>query len=153
MTKSIDSNYVLGSTPSSNRYYNSMMSNSFNNVNSCPINSNTTNCNYQMNMNTNNCCVNSSNNCESSCNNENSSRRAELLKEIMSLDFALTELQLYLNNHPEDEKALCLYKKYAKELKELKDGYQKVYGPLTKEFPCNKWRWLEEPWPWEGGIF
>ena len=33
---------------------------------------------------------------------------------------------------------------------ELKEAYQKVYGPLTKEFPCNKWRWLEEPWPWEG---
>ena len=30
--------------------------------------------------------------------------------------------------------------------KELKDKYQKVYGPLTINFPCNKWRWLEEPW-------
>ena len=149
MTKSIDSNYLLGSAPSSSRYYNSMMGNSFNNLNTCPMNTVTSNSNYQMN----NCCVNNSNNCDNNCDNENSSRRADLLKEIMSLDFALTELQLYLNNHPEDEKALCLYKKYAKELKELKDSYQKVYGPLTKEFPCNKWRWLEEPWPWEGGIF
>ena len=33
----------------------------------------------------------------------------------------------------------------------LKDKYQKVYGPLTIEYPCNKWRWLEEPWPWERG--
>ena len=32
------------------------------------------------------------------------------------------------------------------------EAYQKVYGPLTIEYPCNKWRWLEEPWPWEGGI-
>ena len=23
---------------------------------------------------------------------------------------------------------------------------------LTINFPCNKWRWLEEPWPWERGI-
>ena len=37
-------------------------------------------------------------------------------------------------------------------LKDLEDKYQKVYGPLTINYPCNKWRWLEEPWPWEGGI-
>ena len=39
----------------------------------------------------------------------------------------------------------------AEELKDLEDKYQKVYGPLTINYPCNKWRWLEEPWPWEGG--
>ena len=42
--------------------------------------------------------------------------------------------------------------KYCQELKDLEDKYQKVYGPLTINYPCNKWRWLEEPWPWEGGI-
>ena len=55
--------------------------------------------------------------------------------------------------HPEDEKALCLHRKYCKRAKELKDKYQKVYGPLTINYPCNKWRWLEEPWPWERGNF
>ena len=151
MTKSIDSNYIFGSIPNSNRFYNNLMNNNLMN-NNCCVNANNSNNNYQTNMN-NNCCANISNSCDDNSNNDNSSRRADLLKEIMSLDFALTELQLYLNNQPDDEKALCLYKKYAKELKELKDGYQKVYGPLTKEFPCNKWRWIEEPWPWEGGIF
>lgn len=152
MTKSIDNNYILGSNSSSNRFYNmnSFMNNNFNNLSAVSMSSN----------NNDNCCMNISNNNSNSCcmnncdnNSNNNSDRANMLKEIMSLDFALTELQLYLNNHPEDEKALCLYKKYAKELKELKDRYQKVYGPLTKEFPCNKWRWIEEPWPWEGGIF
>ena len=51
-----------------------------------------------------------------------------------------------------DDKALCLHRKYCREAKDLKDKYQKVYGPLTINFPCNKWRWLEEPWPWEGGM-
>lgn len=152
MTKSIDNNYILGSNSSSNRFYNmnSFMNNNFSNLSAVSMSSN----------NNDNCCMNISNNNSNSCcmnncdnNSNNNSDRANMLKEIMSLDFALTELQLYLNNHPEDEKALCLYKKYAKELKELKDRYQKVYGPLTKEFPCNKWRWIEEPWPWEGGIF
>ena len=36
---------------------------------------------------------------------------------------------------------------------ELKDKYQKVFGPFTINFPCNKWRWIEEPWPWEGGNY
>ena len=42
---------------------------------------------------------------------------------------------------------------YCKECKELKDEYQKMYGPLTINYPCNKWRWLEQPWPWERGNY
>lgn len=76
--------------------------------------------------------------------------RRELINKIKCYEFAVIELALYLDTHPEDEKALCLHKKYCKELKELKDKYQKVYGPLTINFPCNKWRWIEEPWPWVG---
>ena len=74
--------------------------------------------------------------------------RKEMLKKIKCLQFAVIELALYLDTHPDDEKALCLHRKYCNELKDLRDKYQKVYGPLTIEYPCNKWRWLEEPWPW-----
>ena len=75
--------------------------------------------------------------------------REELLCKIKQYQFSIIELALYLDTHPEDEKALCLHRKYANLLKDLKDKYQKVYGPLSIEYPCNKWRWLEEPWPWE----
>ena len=78
-------------------------------------------------------------------------RKEELLQNIRCYEFAINELALYLDTHPEDKKALCLHKKYCNELKVLRDMYQKVYGPLTITYPCNKWRWLEEPWPWEGG--
>ena len=71
----------------------------------------------------------------------------KMLHQIMALDFAINELALYLDTHKDDEKALCLHNRYCKECKELKDKYQKVYGPLTIEYPCNKWRWIEEPWP------
>ena len=77
--------------------------------------------------------------------------RKQMLMEIRELNFSVIELGLYLDTHPEDQRALCLHRKYVKELKELKDKYQKVYGPLSIYFPCNKWRWLEEPWPWERG--
>lgn len=78
-------------------------------------------------------------------------RKEELLSEIQCHEFAINELALYLNTHPEDQRALCLHRKYCNELKPMKDMYQRVYGPLTINYPCNKWRWLEEPWPWEGG--
>ena len=83
----------------------------------------------------------------------NCEARSEMIQNIRCLDFAINELALYLDTHPEDEKALCLHRKYCKEAKDLKDKYQKVFGPLTINFPCNKWRWLEEPWPWERGNF
>ena len=79
--------------------------------------------------------------------------RAEMLQKIREYNFAIIELALYLDTHPEDQKALCLRREYAKKLKELMDKYQKVYGPLTINYPCNKWRWLEEPWPWERSDF
>ena len=97
-------------------------------------------------------------NCDCECNEDTERRvdcelREEMIQQIRGLDFAIIELGLYLNTHPEDEKALCLHRKYAKQVKELKDKYQKVYGPLTINYPCNKWRWLEEPWPWERGNY
>ena len=100
------------------------------------------NCPFENNNVDNN--VNENNNC-------NDNTRSEMMQKIKSYNFAIIELALYLDTHPDDEKALCLHNKYCKECKELKDKYQKVYGPLTINYPCNKWRWLEEPWPWERG--
>lgn len=79
--------------------------------------------------------------------------REEMIMKIKEYDFAIIELALYLDTHPDDSKALCLHREYCKKVKDLKDKYQKVYGPLTINFPCNKWRWLEEPWPWERGNY
>ncbi len=87
-------------------------------------------------------------NCDCNCNDDT---RNEMLKNIKCLEFAIIELAQYLDTHPNSEKALCLHNKYCKELKDVKDKYQKKYGPLTINYPCNKWRWIEEPWPWEGG--
>ena len=80
-------------------------------------------------------------------------KRREMINEIKSLDFAIIELGLYLDTHPDDRKALFMHNEYTKQVKDLKDKYQKIYGPLTIFYPCNKWRWLEEPWPWERGNY
>lgn len=102
------------------------------------------------NMNLNSCGCKQDDIDMNSCELKKSTRE-EMLRKIKCYRFAIIELALYLDTHEDDEKALCLHRKYTKELRELTDKYQKVYGPLTIEFPCNKWRWLEEPWPWEGG--
>ena len=79
--------------------------------------------------------------------------REEMIQKIRCLDFAVVELAQYLDTHNDDKKALCLHTEYANELRELKDKYQKVYGPLSFKFPCNKWRWIEDKWPWERGNY
>ena len=114
------------------------------------------NCGCDNNMMANSNYNNTANMSSCGCQSDNSidcCAKEEMLQRIRCYDFAITELALYLDTHPDDEKALCLHRKYCKEAKELKDKYQKVYGPLTINFPCNKWRWLEEPWPWERGNF
>jgi len=102
------------------------------------------NCNCNDNMATGTYMNKKNNDNEEMMNNNN---REEMLHQIMAYDFAINELALYLDTHNDDEKALCLHNRYCKIVKDLKDKYQKVYGPLTIEYPCNKWRWIEEPWP------
>ena len=82
---------------------------------------------------------------------ESDLNREEMAKKLKCYRFAIIELELYLDTHPDDEKAICLHREYANKFKVLEDKYQKVYGPLSIMYPCNKWRWLEEPWPWERG--
>ena len=84
--------------------------------------------------------------------NENYKTKEEMMNKIKALNFAVIELAQYLNTHPEDNRALMLHNRYNEELKDLKDKYQKMYGPLTIYYPSNKWKWVEEPWPWEGGM-
>lgn len=89
---------------------------------------------------------------ECECKNTGETREL-LMKNIMNYKFAIIELALYLDTHPNDEQALCLHNEYTKIYKDLTDKYQKIYGPLTIDYPCNKWRWLEMPWPWEKGAY
>ena len=77
--------------------------------------------------------------------------RSELLSEIRSINFSIIELAQYLDINPDDRKALCMHNEYSNKLRMLTDNYQKIYGPLSIDYPCNKWRWLEQPWPWEKG--
>jgi len=76
--------------------------------------------------------------------------RLELLKEIMALEFSLVDLNLYLDTHPEDERALMVFDQYSRKHRNLREKYEREYGPLTAlEAGNRQWNWIDEPWPWE----
>ncbi|SHJ95156.1 spore coat protein CotJB [Tepidibacter formicigenes] len=79
--------------------------------------------------------------------------REELLRKIQEVEFACIDFNLYLDTHPNDEKALRDYNTLANEAMKLRKIYEINYGPLTNfgfsltQYP---FAWLNEPWPWEG---
>lgn len=90
------------------------------------------------------------------CSCQNNKSKDELLHEIMSLNFAINELVLYLDTHPTDSCAIKMHSEYSEKVIELTKEYQKMYGPLTVNFTSSDgdcWKWSEEPWPWEGGAY
>ncbi|MBE6161122.1 MAG: spore coat protein CotJB [Firmicutes bacterium] len=73
-----------------------------------------------------------------------------LLYEIMEIDFAINDINLYLDLYPEDKEMYERFKMYTKKCMELKDAYSKKYGPLTiDETNQMEYKWDENPWPWE----
>ncbi|HHZ12444.1 MAG: spore coat protein CotJB [Caldicoprobacterales bacterium] len=78
--------------------------------------------------------------------------RARLLDEIRILEFMAVELNLYLDNNPNDHKAIRDYNSFTKQLMAVKDEYQRRYGPLSNfgtALSQSPWAWLNDPWPWE----
>lgn len=73
-----------------------------------------------------------------------------MLIELMAVDFAVIELNLYLDTHPNDPRALELYNMNVQKSKELRDRYEMLYGPLTARYSKSKipWQWISSPWPW-----
>ncbi len=77
--------------------------------------------------------------------------RETMLYEIMALDFAETDLNLFLDTHPDDSDAIELHNNIIKKRAVLIDSYQSMYGPITTRGYLNSdstWDWIENPWPW-----
>lgn len=76
----------------------------------------------------------------------------ELLNKINDYEFTLIDINLFLDTHPSDKKALADYNTYAAELATLKNRFIKEYGPLqnfgnsTSE---GSWKWNSQAWPWD----
>jgi spore coat protein JB len=85
----------------------------------------------------------------SGCPCQTNSSQEAMLTQIRQLRFSINDLTLYLDTHPYDRRALVIHNEYSRELRSLTNSYQRMYGPLDIECPCNQWRWIDEPWPWE----
>ncbi|MCL6591037.1 MAG: spore coat protein CotJB [Firmicutes bacterium] len=75
----------------------------------------------------------------------------EMLKNLQAVEFTALDLNLYLNTHPGDQRALSDFSASIREAEVLKKTYTSRYGPLMAEDSANQtqWRWALEPWPWD----
>lgn len=81
--------------------------------------------------------------------------RQQMLNWVNMVSFAVTEANLYLDTHPTDQAALAYFQEYSQLRRQALDEYASMYGPLTVDTSttCQKtWEWVNEPWPWEGGV-
>ncbi len=79
--------------------------------------------------------------------------RAQLMQWINETSFAVDDLLLYLDSHPDDEQALDCYREYVRMRKDAVNEYARCYAPLTidtadEQKDCS-WQWVSQPWPWE----
>lgn len=81
------------------------------------------------------------------------SERETLLNRVRMYDFALTDVIEYLDGHPKNSAALAYYSKMRTAFDQASAEYEDKYGPLTArevDTRNGSWRWIEDPWPWEG---
>ena len=70
--------------------------------------------------------------------------------ELQTAAFLIQELALYLDTHPNDKEAFELYQAYQKAYyKAMMEFNEKA--PIKHALPArgDRYRWLDDPWPWE----
>lgn len=75
-----------------------------------------------------------------------------LQTELMAIDFAITDIKLYLDTHPGDGEAIRLYNNLVAKRLAMFDSYQSMFGPLVAEAYTGsdgEWDWTDNPWPWQ----
>ena len=79
--------------------------------------------------------------------------KKRLTRQIHSLDFSIKEMELYLDVHPKNHRALHLLSELRRKRKALIEIYEQRFGPYivtTDDVPAeDHWHWIHSPWPWE----
>ncbi|TCP55456.1 spore coat protein JB [Tumebacillus sp. BK434] len=76
----------------------------------------------------------------------------KLLLDLQAVDFVLVELNLYLDTHPTDRKAIEQYNLYAHKKQQLKQQFDANFGPLQgfgNSYSKDPFEWGKAPWPWQ----
>lgn len=76
----------------------------------------------------------------------------KLINSIQKLQFAAVELNLYLDNFPNNKEAKKKYEEISCKLNELINIYETKYGPIRNfgaAYVVDPISWTKQPWPWE----
>lgn len=77
-----------------------------------------------------------------------STPRQNILALIDIYSFLVTDLSLFLDTHPNNERAKMLINTFKTELVKLKDYYNVNFSPITIDSISNE-SYITGPWPWE----
>lgn len=82
--------------------------------------------------------------------------RDKMLREIDEAGFAVNDITLYLDTHPEDTEAIAYFKQHLDKRNELLKQFAAEFDPLimndvSQGSNGNHWTWADGPMPWEGG--
>ena len=82
--------------------------------------------------------------------------RTTLLKEIDEVSFAINDLTLFLDTHPDCREAMEQFQQLSPRREALMKQYAETYEPLTVDCagklpPAAAFSWTNGPAPWEGG--
>jgi spore coat protein JB len=82
------------------------------------------------------------------------SEQSKLFSWLNMCSFAVTDIVLYLDTHPDDEEALEYFNHFSTMRNQALEKYASMYGPLSVDTaaPAKQWDYAEMKWPWEGGI-
>lgn len=72
---------------------------------------------------------------------------------IHALSFAVHELVLFLDTHPQNRQAMELLREFRKRRDDAIAAYEARFGryiETTEDVePTDYWNWIDSPWPWE----
>lgn len=73
----------------------------------------------------------------------------ELMRAIMEADFFAVDLKLYLDTHPNDSRALEMYREAVRQAKACKAAFEDSFYPLTAYSAGDKgcWDWSDGNFP------
>ena len=74
-----------------------------------------------------------------------------LMMKITELSFAMDDLRLFLDTHPDCREALVYYDEIQRQRRNAVDEYEAKFGPLGfyGNVDCSEWKWANGPWPWQ----
>lgn len=78
------------------------------------------------------------------------SDRERLLRRIAAYDFAIVELQIFLDTHPTNAEAIRKLDEYSKKSDILRTQFEEKFGPIqSSNIETNRLAWISNPWPWD----